>query len=44
MKPAIESIRYPFAIDGNAGRLAQEPVYAAHVEQLIKQVLLTAPG
>jgi uncharacterized protein len=44
MKPAIESVRYPFAIDGNAGRLAQEPVYAEHVEQMIKQVLLTAPG
>lgn len=44
MKPAIESVRYPFAIDDSAGRLAQEPVYAAHVEQMIKQVLLTAPG
>lgn len=44
MKPVIESIRYPFAVDASAGRLAQEPQYAAHVEQLIKQVLLTAPG
>jgi phage baseplate assembly protein W len=44
MKPAIESVRYPFAIDDSAGRLAQEPVYAEHVEQMIKQVLLTGPG
>jgi Bacteriophage baseplate protein W len=44
MKPTIESVRYPFAVDGNAGRLAQEPLYAEHVEQMIKQVLLTAPG
>jgi phage baseplate assembly protein W len=44
MKPAIESVRYPFAIDDSAGRLAQEPAYAEHVEQMIKQVLLTAPG
>ena len=27
-----------------AGRLAQELDYAQHVEQMIKQVLLTAPG
>lgn len=44
MKPAIESVRYPFSVDGNAGRLAQEPLYAEHIEQMIKQVLLTAPG
>ena len=44
MKSTIESVRYPFAVDGNAGRLAQEPLYAEHVEQMIKQVLLTAPG
>jgi uncharacterized protein len=44
MKPVIESIHYPFAIDGDAGRLAQEPLYAEHVEQMIKQVLLTGPG
>jgi phage baseplate assembly protein W len=44
MKPVIESIRYPFAVDGDAGRLAQEPSYPEHVEQMIKQVLFTAPG
>ena len=44
MNPAIESVRYPFAVDDAAGRLAQEPIYAAHVEQMIKQVLFTSPG
>jgi hypothetical protein len=44
MKPPIESVRYPFAVDPEAGRLSQEPIYAAHVEQMIKQVLLTSPG
>jgi phage baseplate assembly protein W len=38
------SLRYPFAIDGAQGQVAQERDYAEHVEQLIKQVLLTAPG
>jgi len=40
----MESVKFPFAIDTAAGRLAQEPDYAAHVEQLIRQVLLTSPG
>ena len=34
---------YPLRIDGGAQRAAQSP-YAAHVEQMIEQVLLTAPG
>jgi phage baseplate assembly protein W len=38
------SLRYPFAIDTAQGEVAQERDYAEHVEQLIKQVLLTAPG
>src|SRR5262249_7356786 len=38
------SIRYPFAIDAGLGRLAEEPDYPAHVEQLMRQVLLTNPG
>lgn len=38
------SLRYPFAIDAGQGRVAQEPDYAEHVEQLVKQVLLTSPG
>jgi len=42
--PPISSVRYPFGIDVGAGRFAQEPDYAQHVEQMIKQVLFTAPG
>lgn len=38
------SIAYPFAIDAGRGRLAEEEDYARHVEQLIRQVLFTAPG
>lgn len=44
MKSLFGSIRYPFTIDANLGRVQQETDYAAHVEQLIKQVLLTSPG
>ena len=44
MKSLFGSIRYPFAIDANLGRVQREMDYAAHVEQLIKQVLLTSPG
>jgi phage baseplate assembly protein W len=35
--------RYPFRIDPASGQAAQTP-YDAHVEQMIRQVLLTAPG
>ena len=38
------SLRYPFAIDANRGRVAQETDYDEHIEQLILQTLLTAPG
>src|SRR5262245_45565768 len=34
---------FPFRIDG-ASRQAQQTPYAAHVAQMIRQVLLTAPG
>jgi uncharacterized protein len=34
---------YPLRIDGGSQQAAQAP-YAAHVEQLIEQILLTAPG
>ena len=40
----INSIKYPIAIDAGLGKIAQEPDYARHVQQLIKQVLFTAPG
>ncbi len=44
MSRPFTSIRYPIAIDAPLGRLQEETGYAAHVEQLIKQVLLTSPG
>lgn len=44
MNTPITSIHYPFAIDVGVGRLAEETDYAAHVEQLITQVLFTSPG
>ncbi|HVL26283.1 MAG TPA: GPW/gp25 family protein [Thermomicrobiales bacterium] len=44
MSQVVTSIRYPFAIDAGLGRLAIEAAYAAHVEQLIRQVLMTNPG
>jgi uncharacterized protein len=44
MEPVIHSIHYPFAVDSGLGKLDEETDYAAHVEQLILQVLMTAPG
>lgn len=40
----IRAIRYPITVDAALGRLSVETDYAEHVEQMIKQVLLTAPG
>jgi phage baseplate assembly protein W len=36
-------LRYPFAIDAASGQGAQTD-YASHVDQMIRQVLLTDPG
>ena len=44
VRPVLDSVRYPFGVDPEAGRLAQEPDYDEHVEQLILQVLFTSPG
>ncbi len=44
MNQPIRSIRYPFGLDKGLGRLAEEPDYSRHVEQLIRQVLFTNPG
>lgn len=44
MTQPITSLRYPLGIDAGWGRVAIESNYAEHVEQLIKQVLLTNPG
>ena len=38
------SLRHPLSVDPARGRIAQEQDYAAHVEQLVMQVLMTAPG
>jgi len=42
--PKIHAIRHPLSIDSALGELSREPEYAAHVEQMIRQVLFTAPG
>jgi len=44
MKPGPPNLLYPFAVDASRGRLAEESDYAAHVRQMILQVLYTAPG
>jgi len=44
MPEEFHSILYPLAIDRGLGAVADEESYAAHVEQLVKQVLLTNPG
>jgi len=44
VKPPFTSIAYPIAIDVPLGRLAEETDYAAHVDQLIRQLLFTSPG
>ncbi|WP_421837939.1 GPW/gp25 family protein [Novosphingobium sp.] len=43
-EPPFTSLHYPLAVDPARGRLAQEQNFDAHVEQLVMQVLLTAPG
>jgi len=44
MKERFTSIRHPVSVDAGLGRLQVEESYAAHVEQLMRQVLLTNPG
>lgn len=34
---------FPFRIDPSSGQAAQSP-YATHVDEMIRQILLTAPG
>jgi phage baseplate assembly protein W len=38
------SLRYPISVDAARGRLSQEQDFSAHIEQLVMQVLMTAPG
>jgi phage baseplate assembly protein W len=44
MTQAFTSIHDPIGIDIGLGRLAAERSYDRHVDQMIRQVLLTAPG
>jgi len=44
MSTPFTSIKHPFAVDPGRGRLAEEEIYGKHVEQMILQVLFTAPG
>ena len=44
MAELLHALRYPFAIDAGGGRAAEESDYDTYVRQLIRQVLLTAPG
>lgn len=40
----VEAIQFPISIDRALGQLKQEHDYDRYVAQLIRQVLLTAPG
>ena len=40
----FQGIHHPLAISTKSGRLRQETDYEAYIRQLIRQVLLTAPG
>lgn len=44
MREDFHSIRYPLSIDRGLGAVSDEQDYPAHIEQMIKQVLLTNPG
>ncbi len=44
MSTPFTSIKHPIAVDAGRGRLAEEEDYATHVEQMMLQVLFTAPG
>jgi phage baseplate assembly protein W len=44
MTEILHALKYPFAIDAGGGRAAEESHYEAYIRQLIRQVLMTAPG
>jgi phage baseplate assembly protein W len=44
MPDLFHALRYPIAVDANAGRLARETDYDQYIDQLIRQVLLTGQG
>ena len=44
MSSPVKAIKYPFGIDRGIGTMAAEHDYAAHVKQMMLQVLFTNPG
>jgi len=44
MASPVKAIKYPFGIDRGLGTMASENDFAAHVKQMILQVLFTNPG
>jgi phage baseplate assembly protein W len=44
MRVPVTSIRYPVGIDASLGAFDVESDYARHVDQMMRQVLLTNPG
>jgi uncharacterized protein len=44
MGARLKSFKYPFAIDRSLGTMSEENDFAAHVRQMILQVLFTSPG
>jgi phage baseplate assembly protein W len=44
MADPIEAFRFPIGIDIGRGEIAKERDYPTYVGQLVRQVLLTAPG
>lgn len=44
MDAPLHALRFPFRIDRGGGRAAETQDYETYVRQLIRQVLLTAPG
>ncbi len=44
MASQIEAFRFPVSIDTGRGELSKERDYSAYISELVRQVLLTAPG
>ncbi|MFW6174251.1 MAG: GPW/gp25 family protein [Chloroflexota bacterium] len=39
-----KNIRYPVSVDTGLRRLAEQPLHAEHVDDMVRQVLFTNPG
>lgn len=44
MDTPFDSLHYPLLVDPALGRIQQETDFSRHIEQLVMQVLMTAPG